>query len=107
MTSIKCVVSRMVRSLFRDVSRSHMPRRASGSIPEVGSSNITTFDYWDIKLVDIIIGIYSPTLLLPMRAMPRLTFLFMPPDKVVTFTFFLGSRLSIPMYLEPSSSASE
>lgn len=105
-TSIKCVVRRMVRSLFREVSRSHMPRRASGSIPEVGSSSITTFDYWD-KLVNIIIGIYSPTLLLPMRAMPRLTFLFMPPDKVVTFTFFLGSRFSIPMYLEPSSSASE
>ena len=44
-TSIKCVVRRMVRSLFKEVSKSHMPRRASGSIPLVGSSSITTWIY--------------------------------------------------------------
>ena len=32
-----------MRSLLREVRRSHMPRRASGSIPEVGSSSITTW----------------------------------------------------------------
>ena len=47
MTSMKWVVSRMVRSLLSEVSKSHMPRRASGSIPEVGSSSITTcMDGW-------------------------------------------------------------
>ena len=40
---MKWVVRRMVRSLLREVRRSHMPRRASGSIPEVGSSSITTW----------------------------------------------------------------
>ena len=47
---MKWVVRRMVRSLLREVSRSHMPRRASGSIPEVGSSSITT---WVEKWMDI------------------------------------------------------
>ena len=54
MTSMKWVVSRMVRSLLSEVSKSHMPRRASGSIPEVGSSSITTcVDEWIEKLMDM------------------------------------------------------
>lgn len=42
-SSMKCVVSRMVRPRFSPCSRSQVARRAEGSIPEVGSSSITTY----------------------------------------------------------------
>ncbi|TNN68843.1 hypothetical protein EYF80_020878 [Liparis tanakae] len=42
-SSMKCVVSRMVRPRFSPCRRSQVARRADGSIPDVGSSNITTW----------------------------------------------------------------
>lgn len=42
-SSMKCVVSRMVRPRFSPWSRSQVARLADGSIPDVGSSNITTW----------------------------------------------------------------
>ncbi len=51
-----------------------MPLLASGSIPEVGSSNMTTSDP-------------------PMSAMPRFTFLFIPPLNLVTSKLVLGTKL--------------
>ena len=41
-SSMKWVVSRMVRPAFSFCSRSQVDRRAEGSIPDVGSSSITT-----------------------------------------------------------------
>jgi len=42
-SSMKCVDSTMVRPARCRCSKSHVCRRASGSIPDVGSSKITTF----------------------------------------------------------------
>lgn len=42
-SSMKCVVRRMVRPRFSPCSRSHVARLADGSMPEVGSSSITTY----------------------------------------------------------------
>ena len=59
-SSIKWVVRRIVRLFFSVCSRSHVYLLACGSIPDVGSSNSTTLEP-------------------PTRAIPRLTFLFIPP----------------------------
>lgn len=42
-SSMKCVVSRMVRPRFSPCRRSQVARLADGSMPDVGSSNITTW----------------------------------------------------------------
>ena len=48
---------------------------------------------------------FQITLLSPISAIPRLTFLFIPPDKLVTITFLLGIRFNISIYLVDSTSA--
>lgn len=52
-SSIKCVVSRMVRPRFSPCRRSHVARRADGSMPDVGSSNMTTWWWCRFKIRDV------------------------------------------------------
>ena len=75
-SSMKCVVSRMVRPVLSCCSMSQMSRRAPGSMPEVGSSRNTTR-------------------LPPHNAMPTDSLRFIPPDKVRAFG--LRNVLALPL----------
>lgn len=74
-SSIKWVVSRIVLLFLIVCRRSHIPRLASGSIPEVGSSSKTTSDP-------------------PANAIPRCSFLFMPPDNKTVIGYNNSKQLN-------------
>ena len=64
--TMKCVVSMIVLFLLTSCNMSHIPLLASGSIPDVGSSNMTTSES-------------------PISAMPKLILRFIPPVQKSTY----------------------
>ena len=91
-SSMKCVVSKIVLPSFCCCSKSQVNLRADGSIPEVGSSNITTcmegYQLESSEINNIIILLFFSseslyhllTLESAINAIPTDNFLFIPPD---------------------------
>lgn len=87
-----------------------MARRADGSMPDVGSSSITTCR-WNEEGEGMTGGTKPAGMMLkdvftlesPMRAMPMDSFLFIPPDKVLERACRLSSRFRIRRILSTSA----
>mmetsp|Transcript_14291 Transcript_14291/g.29201 ORF Transcript_14291/g.29201 Transcript_14291/m.29201 type:complete len:332 (+) Transcript_14291:3232-4227(+) len=87
-SSMKCVVRRMMRPLLFFCRMFHVLRLLYGSMPEVGSSKMTT-------------------LLSPIRAIPTESFLFMPPESCFEVTFLFSVSPTSAMIFSTSAETLE